>query len=163
MGPHFVDAREHVWLTKLWAKKRQKRSVELQSWWFSVGLSHRDANSQGIIGLYRKNNDKQVLLTLEEESARLLSGGCRHCEPHRGVGPHGLRPQFRLHLSVERRHGRLDSYREIKKNHYRSLLFSLIRIQVCLEQTIHIIWNTVSTERCWRLKSQRWTFQNLDE
>lgn len=42
-----------------------------------------------------------LFLTLEEESTRLLYGGCRRSEPHDGVGPHGLRPQFGLHLSVE--------------------------------------------------------------
>ena len=44
-------------------------------------------------------------LTLEEEAAGLLSGGGGDGEPHYGVRPHGLRPQFALHFGVEVGHG----------------------------------------------------------
>lgn len=62
-----------------------------------------------------RRTELDLCLTLEEESTRLLRGSCRHSEPHGGVRPHGLRPQLGLHLGVEWRHGRLDSYRETNK------------------------------------------------
>lgn len=48
-----------------------------------------------------KKTECDLFLTLEEEAAWLLYGSRGHSKPHCGVGSHGLRPQFRLHLSVE--------------------------------------------------------------
>lgn len=67
-----------------------------------------------------RKTECDLTLTLEEESALLLYGGRRHGEPHHRVGPHGLRPQFGLHLRVERRHGCLDSYGEREKQKKKS-------------------------------------------
>lgn len=62
--------------------------------------------------VFHPQHSPSLCLTLEEESTGLVGGHCWDSQPHHRVGPHGLRTQLVLHLSMEVRHGQLDSYGE---------------------------------------------------